>query len=118
MTSDPLMKGKSKAYIKAWQCSRANEQVIKAYIIILATKRKHTSLIMRIKSMNPLVVCGVIRDVLDPFTNSVSLRVVYDNNKEVSSGELKPSQIVNPPRVQVGGNDLRTLYTLFGLHIL
>jgi len=74
---------------------------------------------MRIKSMNPLVVCGVIGDVLDPFTNSVSLRIVYDNNKEVgNSGELKLSQIVNPPRVQVGGNDLRTLYTLVGLHIL
>jgi protein FLOWERING LOCUS T len=74
---------------------------------------------MRIKSMNPLVVCGAIGDVLDPFTNSVSLRVVYDNNKEVSnSGEIKPSQIVNPPRVQIGGNDLRTLYILIGLHIL
>ena len=40
-------------------------------------------------------------------------------NKEViNSGELKPSQIVNPPRIQVGGNDLRTLYTLVGIHIL
>jgi len=74
---------------------------------------------MRIKSTNPLVVGGVIGEVLDPFTNSVSLRIVYDNNKEViNSGELKPSQIVNSPRVQVGGNDLRTLYTLVGIHIL
>ena len=40
MTSDPLVKGKSKAYIKACACSRANEQVIKAYIIILETKKK------------------------------------------------------------------------------
>lgn len=64
-------------------------------------------------TMNPLVVGRVIGDVLDNFTNSVSLRVIYDNNKEViNSGELKPSQIVNPPRVQVGGNDFRTLYTL------
>jgi len=29
--------------------------------------------------MNPLVVGGVIGEVLDPFTNSVSLRVVYEN---------------------------------------
>ncbi|KAK2359308.1 hypothetical protein P8452_63542 [Trifolium repens] len=72
---------------------------------------------MRIKSTNPLVVGGVIGDVLDPFTNSVSLRVIYENNKEVfNSGELKPSQIVNPPRVQVGGNDIRTLYTLVMLN--
>ncbi|CAJ2668829.1 unnamed protein product [Trifolium pratense] len=72
---------------------------------------------MPINSTNPLVVGGVIGDVLDPFTNSVSLRVVYENNKEVfNSGELKPSQIVNPPRVQVGGNDFRTLYTLVMLN--
>ncbi|AES78168.1 flowering locus protein T [Medicago truncatula] len=31
---------------------------------------------MRIKSLTPLVVCGVIGDVLNPFTNSVSLRIV------------------------------------------
>ena len=41
MTSDPLMKGKAKAYIKAWACSRANEQVIKAYIIIFLKKNIH-----------------------------------------------------------------------------
>jgi hypothetical protein len=27
------MKGKAKAYIKAWACSRANKQIIKAYIV-------------------------------------------------------------------------------------
>lgn len=73
---------------------------------------------MRMKSSNSLVVGNVIGDVLDPFINSVSLRVVYENNKEViNSGELKPSQIVNPPRVQVGGNDFRTLYTLVCIHL-
>ncbi|XP_029127943.1 protein HEADING DATE 3A isoform X2 [Cajanus cajan] len=64
-------------------------------------------------SMNPLVVGRVIGDVLEPFASSVSMRVVYNNNKDVmNSAELKPSQIINPPRVEVGGNDLRTLYTL------
>ncbi|RDX63976.1 Protein FLOWERING LOCUS T, partial [Mucuna pruriens] len=63
--------------------------------------------------MNPLVVGRVIGDVLEPFESSVSLRVVYNNNKEViNCGELKPSQIINHPRVDVGGDDLRTLYTL------
>ncbi|KAG5017907.1 hypothetical protein AAZX31_08G352700 [Glycine max] len=62
---------------------------------------------------NPLVVGRVIGDVLEPFASSIPLRVVYNNNKEViNSGELKPSQIINPPRVEVGGDDLRTLYTL------
>jgi len=30
MASDPLMKGKAKAYKKAWTCSGVNEQIIKA----------------------------------------------------------------------------------------
>lgn len=77
------------------------------------------SSIMPIKTMNvPLVVGRVIGDVLDHFTSSVSLRVVYHNNKEViNSGELKPSQIVNPPRVDIGGDDMRTLYTLVYIYI-
>ncbi|KAJ1443269.1 PEBP-like superfamily [Sesbania bispinosa] len=41
------------------------------------------------------------------------MRIVYTNNKEViNSGELKPSQIVHQPRVDIGGDDFRTLYTL------
>ncbi|CAM8881527.1 unnamed protein product [Rhodiola kirilowii] len=57
--------------------------------------------------------CGrVIGDVLDPFTRSMSLRVRY-NNKAVTNGiELKPSQVVFQPSVDIGGDDLRTFYTL------
>ncbi|XP_027350943.1 protein FLOWERING LOCUS T-like [Abrus precatorius] len=61
---------------------------------------------------DPLVVGGVIGDVLNPFTSSVSMRIVT-NNREISNGcELRPSQVVNRPRVTVGGEDLRTFYTL------
>lgn len=71
------------------------------------------SSIMPGKTINPLVVGRVIGDVLDPFTSSISMRVLYNNNKEViNSGEFKPSQIINQPRVDIGGDDLRTLYTL------
>lgn len=71
------------------------------------------------RTTNPLVVGRVIGDVLEPFTSSVSMRVVYDNNKEViNSIELKPSQIVNQPIVDVGGDDLRTLYTLVSSAVL
>jgi protein FLOWERING LOCUS T len=64
------------------------------------------------RDRDPLVVGRVIGDVLDPFTRSVSLRVCY-GNREVNNGyELKPSQIVNQPRVDIGGDDLRTFYTL------
>ncbi|KAH7571285.1 hypothetical protein ACOSP7_013698 [Xanthoceras sorbifolium] len=64
------------------------------------------------RERDPLVVGRVIGDVLEPFTKSISLSVNY-SNKEVNNGcELKPSQIVNQPRVDIGGDDLRTFYTL------
>ncbi|TXG48887.1 hypothetical protein EZV62_024762 [Acer yangbiense] len=64
------------------------------------------------RDRDPLVVGGIIGDVVDHFTKSISLSVNY-NNREVNNGcELKPSQIVNLPRVDIGGDDLRTFYTL------
>ncbi|KAK2999808.1 hypothetical protein RJ639_022726 [Escallonia herrerae] len=60
---------------------------------------------------DPLVVGRVVGDVLDPFTRSIALGVSY--NRELNNGcELRPSQVVNQPRVDIGGNDLRTFYTL------
>ncbi|KAL5711665.1 Protein HEADING DATE 3A [Ranunculus cassubicifolius] len=64
------------------------------------------------RERDPLVVGRVVGDVLDPFNRSIQLSVVY-GNREVSNGcELKPSMVVNQPRVNVGGDDLRTFYTL------
>nr|AGC92991.1 flowering locus T [Coffea arabica] len=61
---------------------------------------------------DPLVVGRVIGDVLDQFTKSLSLSVTY-GSREVSNGcEFRPSQVVNQPRVEIGGDDLRTFYTL------
>ncbi|KAG0454735.1 hypothetical protein HPP92_023684 [Vanilla planifolia] len=61
---------------------------------------------------DPLVVGRVIGDVVDQFSRRASLKVIY-SLKEVSNGmELKPSQVVNQPRVEVGGDDFRTFYTL------
>lgn len=72
-----------------------------------------------------LVLGRVIGDVLDNFERSVNLRITYDassssvsssNGREVTiGGELKPSQVVNQPRVDIGGRDLRTFYTLVSL---
>ncbi|XP_057756169.1 protein HEADING DATE 3A-like [Arachis stenosperma] len=65
------------------------------------------------RSTNPLVISRVVGDVLEPFTSSVGMRIVYEGDAEVvNCSELKPSQIINQPRVDVGGDDLRTLYTL------
>ncbi|KAJ6987422.1 hypothetical protein NC653_020622 [Populus alba x Populus x berolinensis] len=64
------------------------------------------------RDRDPLSVGRVIGDVLDPFTKSIPLRVTY-NSREVNNGcELKPSQVANQPRVDIGGEDLRTFYTL------
>ncbi|KAK9062838.1 hypothetical protein SSX86_020028 [Deinandra increscens subsp. villosa] len=64
------------------------------------------------RDRDPLVVGRVIGDVLDSFTKSMDLTVSY-NNMEVTNGcELKPSQVVNKPRVDIGGEDLRAFHTL------
>jgi protein FLOWERING LOCUS T len=61
---------------------------------------------------DPLVVGRVVGDVLDPFVRTTNLRVSF-GNRTVSNGcELKPSMVVHQPRVEVGGSDMRTLYTL------
>ncbi|XP_070031614.1 protein FLOWERINGUS T 1-like [Nicotiana tomentosiformis] len=62
--------------------------------------------------IDPLIVGRVVGDVLDPFTRSVDLRVVYNNREVNNACGLKPSQIVTQPRVQIGGDDLRNFYTL------
>ncbi|PWA54500.1 FT like protein [Artemisia annua] len=64
------------------------------------------------RERDPLVVGRVIGDVLDSFTRSINLSVSY-NDREVSNGcELKPSKVVNQPRVEIGGDDMRAFHTL------
>jgi len=61
---------------------------------------------------DPLVVGRVIGDVVDPFVRRVPLRVAY-TAREISNGcELRPSAVAEQPRVEVGGPDMRTFYTL------
>nr|XP_033516610.1 protein TWIN SISTER of FT-like [Nicotiana tomentosiformis] len=63
--------------------------------------------------LDPLIVSGVIGDVLDSFTRSVDFSAVYNNTEQVYNGcGLRPSQVVNQPRVDIGGDDLHTFYTL------
>nr|3AXY_A Chain A, Protein HEADING DATE 3A [Oryza sativa Japonica Group]3AXY_B Chain B, Protein HEADING DATE 3A [Oryza sativa Japonica Group]3AXY_G Chain G, Protein HEADING DATE 3A [Oryza sativa Japonica Group]3AXY_H Chain H, Protein HEADING DATE 3A [Oryza sativa Japonica Group] len=64
------------------------------------------------RDRDPLVVGRVVGDVLDAFVRSTNLKVTY-GSKTVSNGlELKPSMVTHQPRVEVGGNDMRTFYTL------
>lgn len=64
------------------------------------------------RERDPLVVGRVVGDVLDPFNRTTTLRVSYGSREVTNGREFKPSQVVIQPRVDVGGNDLRTFYTL------
>ena len=59
-----------------------------------------------------MVVGRVVGDVLDPFTKSTALKVTYGSRDVTNGREFRTSQVVNQPKVEVGGTDLRTFYTL------
>ncbi|KAM0940367.1 putative phosphatidylethanolamine-binding protein [Dioscorea sansibarensis] len=63
--------------------------------------------------LEPLIVGRVIGEVLDMFNPSVKMIVTYNTNKLVCNGfELYPSVILNKPRVEIQGGDLRSSFTL------
>ncbi|KAH7671391.1 TERMINAL FLOWER 1-like protein [Dioscorea alata] len=63
--------------------------------------------------LEPLIVGRVIGEVLDSFNPSTKMIVTYNTNKLVCNGlELYPSAILNKPRVEVQGGDLRSSFTL------
>ncbi|KAF5800487.1 putative phosphatidylethanolamine-binding protein [Helianthus annuus] len=60
-----------------------------------------------------LVVGRVIGDVVDQFTPSVTMDVVYNPQCPVLNGhEIRPNLIATKPRVNIGGVDMRSSYTL------
>lgn len=67
---------------------------------------------------DPLVLGRVIDDVLDRFVRSTPFRVSYGSREVTNGREFKPSQVVNQPRVEIGGNDLRNFYTLVSIYVL
>ncbi|PON50818.1 Phosphatidylethanolamine-binding protein PEBP [Parasponia andersonii] len=63
--------------------------------------------------IEPLSIGRVVGDVVDSFTPSVRMRVIYNSNKHVANGhELMPSLLVSKPQVEIGGEDMRAAYTL------
>ncbi|GMI76830.1 FLOWERING LOCUS T, REDUCED STEM BRANCHING 8 [Hibiscus trionum] len=64
------------------------------------------------RDRDPLVVGRVIGDVLDSFTRTTALKVSYGSSDVNNGVELKPAQAVHQPRVDIGGDDFRTFYTL------
>ncbi|KAK4787187.1 hypothetical protein SAY86_011020 [Trapa natans] len=66
----------------------------------------------RDRERDALVVERVIGDVLDPFTPTISLGVNYAGQDVINGCQLRPSQVVSGPRIDIGGNDFRIFYTL------
>lgn len=67
------------------------------------------------RERDPLIVGRVVGEVLDPFNRSISLRVTYSSREVTNGCDLRPSHVFNQPRVEIGGDDLRTFYTLVSL---
>lgn len=68
---------------------------------------------MASRVVEPLVVARVIGEVVDSFNPSVKLNVIYNGSKQVFNGhELMPAVIAAKPRVEIGGEDMRSAYTL------
>lgn len=65
------------------------------------------------RTIEPLIVGRVIGDVLDVFNPSVRMEVIFSSNKRIYNGhELMPAAVCVKPRVEVGGDDMRSSYTL------
>lgn len=71
------------------------------------------------REIEPLIVGGVIGDVIEMFNPSVTMRVTFNSNTIVSNGhELVPSLLLSKPRVEIGGHDLRSFFTLVLIFLL
>lgn len=67
----------------------------------------------RVTPDHPLVIGRVVGDVVDSFTLSVNMLVMYNLSNQVYNGnELFPSSVTGKPKVDVHGGDLRSFFTL------
>ncbi|XP_062218674.1 protein VERNALIZATION 3-like [Phragmites australis] len=59
-----------------------------------------------------VTLARVIGDILDPFYSSVDLMVLFNGMPIVSGVELRSPMVSDRPRVEIGGDDYRVVYTL------
>nr|ARE72517.1 CEN2 [Actinidia chinensis var. chinensis] len=59
-----------------------------------------------------LVLGRVVGDVIDYFSPSIKMRVMYNKNNIFNGHELLPSSVTIKPRVEVHGGDMRSFFTL------
>ncbi|GMI89013.1 centroradialis [Hibiscus trionum] len=65
------------------------------------------------KLSDPLVVGSVIGDIIDAISPSVKMTVIFNSNRQVYNGrEFFPSAVINKPKVEVHGGDMRSFFTL------
>nr|QTM97700.1 flowering locus T protein [Crocus sativus] len=64
------------------------------------------------RETDPLIVGGIVGEVVGSFTRSIPLRVTYSSREVTNGKEFRPSQVVHQPRVEIGGCDYRNFYTL------
>lgn len=65
------------------------------------------------RGVEPLIIGRVIGEVVDIFNPSVKMIVTYNSSKQVCNGhELMPAVLISKPRVEIGGEDMRSAYTL------
>ncbi|GAB4856445.1 CEN-like protein 2 [Ancistrocladus abbreviatus] len=64
------------------------------------------------RGVHPLEVGRVIGDVIDTFTPSIEISVIYNSRRVLNGYELFPSAVVSKPRVEIHGGDMRTFFTL------
>ncbi|CAH8294877.1 unnamed protein product [Eruca vesicaria subsp. sativa] len=67
---------------------------------------------MSLSPRDPLVLARVVGDVVDPFMRLISLRVTYGQRQVTNGMDLRTSEVLNKPTVEIGGDDLRNFYTL------
>ncbi|CAG7904808.1 hypothetical protein BRARA_G03476 [Brassica rapa] len=67
---------------------------------------------MSLSPRDPLIVGRVVGDVVDPFMRLISLNVTYGQRQITNGMDLRSSQVLNKPTVEIGGDDLRNFYTL------
>ncbi|WJX17973.1 CEN-like protein 4 [Trifolium repens] len=62
---------------------------------------------------DPLILGRVIGDVIDYFTPTIKMTVTYNNKEIFNAYEVPfPSTVSTRPRIQIGGGDMRLLFTL------
>ncbi|XP_047314312.1 protein MOTHER of FT and TFL1-like [Impatiens glandulifera] len=67
--------------------------------------------LMAASSINPLIMCKIIGDVVDPFVPTADMDVYYATKHVTNGCSIKPSMAFNPPTVTISGlpNELYTL---------